>query len=207
MPNGRSRLRSTQMPARPQPASRCGDLERSCAEVLKYFAAVLADRGQSPASMYVADLLVGATGFEAATSSSRRSFSTRRAGPVELQSRPCCPSLIAELCGRRYSVGYQSVMQTQAPPFLAAGTYCRQTGSVSTASRLSRRCCGSALSRLEQCAPPPEGRVLPRHWTLSPTSWTVAALNFAHVFGAEPDRRRLEPRAPMTNAAVRPDGS
>ena len=39
------------------------------------------------------------------------------------------PSLIAELCGRRYSVDAQSVLQTWAPPFLAAGACCRQTGS------------------------------------------------------------------------------
>jgi hypothetical protein len=43
------------MPARRQHVRRCGDLERSCTDVLLYFAAVLAAQRLQPESEYVSD--------------------------------------------------------------------------------------------------------------------------------------------------------
>ena len=99
------------MPARPQPARRCGDLERSCAEVLKYFAAVLADRGQSPASISVADLLVGVTGFDAATSSSRSTPGGRRFLCPERGSFQDRPGAGTDLRRNSYSVRYSLLVR------------------------------------------------------------------------------------------------
>ena len=68
------------MPARPQPVRHFGDLDRACTEALLYFAAVLADRTQllkMYARCWLGNLLVGVTGFEPATSSSRTKRATK----------------------------------------------------------------------------------------------------------------------------------
>jgi hypothetical protein len=130
------------MPARVQPARCCGDLERSCAEVLKYFAAVLADLGQSPASISVADLLVGVAGFEAATSSSRTTVGESPRWRTGLES---VLGRVPECTGRRpgsHSVGH-SAAWSRTPAEVADGALsaAARTAVDQHGHRSQRGCC------------------------------------------------------------------